>query len=289
MKNDIILNEINIREKIYFIRGMYVMLDNDLAQIYEVQTGVLNQAVKRNQERFPGYFMFPLTKKEILKSQIVISSWGGRRKPVYAFTEQGVAMLSAVLRSKTAIRVSIKIMNAFVAMRKFISANADVFHRLEKVEIKQIEHDKKFDEIFDIIQSKELIPSKGIFYDGQVFDAYKFVSDIIKSAEKSIILIDNYIDESVLILFSKRKKDVSVTILTKNITNEISLDLAKFNSQYQRITLKEFSKAHDRFLIIDDKTVYHFGASLKDLGKKWFAFTRFDKDAVRMIEKLDID
>jgi len=266
------------------------MLDTDLAELYNVETGALNQAVKRNAIRFPESFMFKLSKEEFenLKSQIVISSWGGRRDLPSVFTEQGVAMLSGVLKSDRAIRISIQIMGAFVAMRKFISSNAQMFHRLDTVEKKQVEHDKKFDQIFDAIQSKGIKLQKGIFFDGQIFDAYKFVSDIIRTADISIILIDNYIDDSVLTLFSKRNKNVQVTIFTKEISKQLSLDLTKYNLQYPPIEIKDFKQSHDRFLIIDNKEVYHFGASLKDLGKKWFAFSKFDKEAFKLLDKLGL-
>jgi hypothetical protein len=179
-------------------------------------------------------------------------------------------------------------MTAFVAMRKFISSNAQIFHRLEFVERKQIEHDKKFDELFDAIQSREITPEKGIFFDGQVFDAYRFVSDIIRTANNSIILIDNYIDDSVLTLFSKRNDNVTVKIFTKKLSKQLALDLLKYNSQYPFVDVKEFDLSHDRFLIIDNNTVYHFGASLKDLGKKWFAFSKFDKEAFKLLDKLGL-
>lgn len=291
MTNDLVLNIKNIQSKIYTIRNQQVMLDKDLAHLYNVETRALNQAVKRNIERFPIDFMFQLTDSEIelLVSQNVIPSkkyLGGYRP--YAFTEQGVSMLSGVLKSDTAVRVNIEIMRAFVAMRKFISSNAQVFQRLDTVERKIIEHDKKFEELFDAIQSKDIKPNKGIFFDGQIFDAYKFVSDIIRTANKSIILIDNYIDDTVLTLFSKRNKDVKVTIFTKEISKQLSLDLTKYNAQYPHIEVNEFKQSHDRFLIIDNKEVYHFGASLKDLGKKWFAFSKFNKDAFKIIDKLEL-
>ena len=300
----ITLNENNIRNRIYSIHGLQVLLDEDLAELYKVKIKALNQAVKRNIERFPAHFMFQLTdsefnslrsqiviinKPENLKSQIVTARWGGRRTLPYAFTEQGVAMLSGVLKSDTAIMVSIHIMDAFVSMRKFIASNADVFHRLDKVETKQVEHDKKFDQIFKAIENKDVKPEKGIFFEGQVFDAHKFVSDIIRSAKKSIILIDNYVDDSVLTLFIKMRKDAGVIIFTKEITKQLALDLNKYNSQYPPIEIREFRQAHDRFIIIDNKEVYHFGASLKDLGKKWFAFSRFDKMALRLLDRLKTD
>lgn len=283
------LDKNNIRNRIYFIRGFHVMLDEDLAELYCVETKVLNQAVKRNIERFPQNFMFQLSKNELknLRSQFVTSK-GGRRYLPYVFTEQGVAMLSGVLKSDIAIKISIQIMNAFIAMRKFLSSNGQIFNRLVVLERKNIEYDSKFEQVFDAIQNINNMPEKGIFFNGQVFDAYKFVSDLIRSASKSIILIDNYIDESVLIFFSKRNKNVSVTIFTKDISKQLLLDITKYNSQYNPIEIKEFKNSHDRFMIIDNKIVYHFGASLKDLGKKWFAFSRFDKEAFKLIEKLEL-
>ncbi|MBU1198868.1 MAG: ORF6N domain-containing protein [Nanoarchaeota archaeon] len=291
-----------IKDKIHTIRGEQVILDSDLAEMYEVKTKALNQAVKRNKERFPSDFMFILTHNEVesmvsqsvipsnkvLRSQFVTSSskHGGRRNLPYAFTEQGVSMLSAVIRSETAVKVSIQIMNAFVAMRKFIASNAGFFQRLDRVEIKQIEQDKKFEKVFEAIEAKEIKPSKGIFFDGQVFDAHKFVSDLIRKAEKRIILIDNYIDEDVLMLISKKKKDIEATIYTRKITDQLKLSLKKLNEQYKNISVKEFNKSHDRFLLIDDD-VYHFGASLKDLGKKWFAFSKFNKKALEILEKCE--
>jgi hypothetical protein len=266
----------------------------DLAELYEVPTKALNQAVKRNLARFPKYFMFQLTEKE--KNELVticdhLKKLKFSYQLPYAFTEQGVAMLSGVLRSDIAIKVSIKIMTAFIAMRKFISKNADIFARLDNVERKQIEYkldsDDKFNKIFDAIESKSFKQKKGIFFDGQIFDAYTFVSDLIRSAEKSIILIDNYVDDSVLTMLNKRKKEVIATILTKTISDQLNLDLKKYNSQYSSINIKEFTKSHDRFMIIDEKEVYNFGASLKDLGKKWFAFSKFDKESFKIFEEIE--
>ncbi|MDD4877728.1 MAG: ORF6N domain-containing protein [Candidatus Nanoarchaeia archaeon] len=281
----------SIRSRIYTIRDRQAMLDSDLAELYNVGTAALNQAVKRNAERFPGKFMFRLNEKEFqcLISQFVISKAhrGGRRKLPYAFTEQGVAMLSGILKSDIAVKMSIRIMSAFVSMRRFISANAQVFHRLDFVEKKQIEHDRKFEEVFDAIQSRGIQPEKGIFFDGQAFDAYKFVSDIVRCAEESIILIDNYVDDSVLLLLSKRSRDVNAVIYTKDVSRQLVLDLKKHNSQYPAIEIRDFRQAHDRFLIIDNKSVYHFGASLKDLGKKWFAFSKFEKEAIKLLDRLE--
>jgi len=283
-----------IKNHIFTIRGMQVMIDRDLAKMYNVETRRLNEQVRRNIERFPDEFMFQLTKKETenWKSQIAISNKEkmGIRKPPLAFTEQGVSMLSAVLKSKIAIKVSINIINAFVEMRKFLINNANLFQKLEKIERKQLTYqiktDEKFEHIFKALENKNVKPKQGIFFDGQVFDAYVFVADLIKTAKKSILLIDNYVDETILQLFTKRNKNVSVNIYTKNFTKTLNQDLKKHNSQYPKIFIKQFDKAHDRFLIIDKTIVYHFGASLKDLGKKWFAFSKMDMKAMEMIKKL---
>lgn len=197
-------------------------------------------------------------------------------------------MLSGVLKSEIAVKISIQIMNAFITIRRFLVSNALIFQRLDSVEQKQVGYDQKFEQVFDAIQSKEIKPEKGIFFDGQIFDAYKFVSDLIRTATKSIILIDNYIDDSVLTLLNKRNKDVKVVIFTKEISKQLLLDLTKYHSQYSPIEVKEFHQSHDRFLIIDNKEVYHFGASLKDLGKKGFAFSKFDKEAFSLLDKLGL-
>lgn len=283
-----------IQSRILLIRGMQVMLDRDLAEFYGVETRVLNQAVKRNIDRFPDEFMFQLTAVEVeyWKSQIVTSNREkmGLRKLPNAFTEQGVAMLAGVLNSQTAIKISIQIINAFVAMRRFIAANAQVFHRLDVIERKQIEYkaetDHKFEKILNAIEERSIKPRQGVFFDGQIFDAYQFISDLIRSAEISIVLIDNYIDDTVLTYFAKRKEKVKATILTKAIPRQLALDLIKFNEQYPPIEIKVFNHSHDRFLIIDSKTLYHFGASLKDLGKKWFAFSKMDIGVVEMLKRL---
>jgi len=279
----------NIKNMIFSFRGLQVMIDRDLAELYGVGTKVLNQAVKRNIERFPNDFRFQLSDNE--KTELVtncdrfIKLKHSSVNP-YVFTEQGVAMLSAVLRSETAIKVSIRIIKAFVEMKKFISNNAAIFQRLENVEMKQIVTDEKIDKIFKALENSSLKPKQGIFYDGQIFDAYKFVAELIKGAKKSIVLIDNYVDETILTLFSKNQK-ANVKIYTKNINKQLKLDLDKYNAQYKSIEIKKFNQAHDRFLIIDNKEVYHFGASLKDLGKKWFAFSKFDMNAIEMLGKLE--
>jgi len=196
-------------------------------------------------------------------------------------------MLSAVLRSDVAVRVSIEIMDAFVEMRRMLISNASLFHRLDKIEIKQLEADQKIEEIFKALESDKLHSEKGIFYNGQVFDAYTFVSDIIRSAESSIILLDNYVDDTVLTLLGKRKDAVTSKIYTKVISNQLRLDVQRYNSQYAPIEIETFPDAHDRFLIIDQTELYHIGASLKDLGKKWFAFSRMDIEVGRMLQILN--
>ncbi|MBN2103051.1 ORF6N domain-containing protein [bacterium] len=302
-----IVKATSIQSMIFTIRGIQVMVDSDLAKVYNVEIRRLNEQVKRNIERFPESFRFQLTEEESenLRSQIAISistellrsqiatleiGRGKHRKYLpYVFTEQGVSMLSAVLRSETAIKVSIQIINAFVEMRKFIQHNTNIFARLDSVERRQItfesETEKNFEKVFQALEAGEP-PKQGIFYDGQVYDAYSFVADLIRRAKKSLILIDNYLDDSVLTLFCKRKKGVTATIYTKTISKQLALDLKKHNEQYPPITLEIFKDAHDRFLIIDEKEIYHIGASLKDLGKKWFAFSRFESGAVEMLNKL---
>lgn len=282
-----------IEQSIVTIRGVQVMLDRDLSNFYETETRALKQAVKRNLARFPADFMFELTEDEIshLVSQSVIPSRKhlGGAKPL-AFTEQGVSALSAVLKSTRAIQINIEIMRAFVKMRQFLSHNADLFHRIDHIEKRQIvgeiKTDERFEQIFNALEDNSFKPKQGIFYDGQVFDAWKFVSDLVRSAKVSIILIDNYIDDCVLSLFSKRKKGVVVTLLTKKISQQLEQDVQKFNAQYESLSLKSFANSHDRFLIIDDKDIYHIGASLKDLGKKWFAFSKLDASSVCILDKL---
>lgn len=280
-----------IENLIYTVRGKEVMIDKDLASLYQVETKVLNKAVKRNIERFPDSFCFQLTEKEseALRFQIGTSNTGrgGRRYLAYMFTEQGVAMLSAVLRSEIAVKVSIEIMNAFVEMRKILIGNAALLSRVDKIELKQVEADRKFEEIFRALGSGKLQSEKGIFYDGQIFDAYAFVSDIIRSAQKSVVLIDNYVNDTVLTLLGKRRQSVSASIYTKGISNQLKLDLQKYNNQYLPINVYTFADAHDRFLIIDGTELYHIGASLKDLGKKWFAFSKMDSEVGKMLSLLN--
>jgi len=286
---ELFINNI-VKNKIFTIRGMQVMIDRDLAVFYEIPTKRLNEQVKRNIDRFPKVFRFQLIDSE--KNELVANCDRFEKLKYssvnpYAFTEQGVAMLSAVLRSKTAISISIQIMQAFVEMKRFLTTNAGVLQRLDKVEQKQIVSDKNFEIIFNALEDKNIKPRQGIFFDGQVFDAYKFVSDLIRSANRSIVLIDNYVDDTVLTHLSKRNKNVKIKIITKKITKQLSLDVDKFNKQFSPLEIKEFKNSHDRFIIIDKTEVYHFGASLKDLGKKWFAFSKMDIGALEILNRIN--
>lgn len=295
-KNALIVKNEDLRSKIYDIRGLKVMLDFDLAKLYDVKAIRLREQVKRNPKRFPKDFMFQLTEDEIniMVSQNAIPSksvLGGFNS--YVFTEQGIASLSSVLTNDKAIEVNIEIMRVFVEMRQFISQNGNLFQRINNIEqkqivsdIKQLDTNSKIDAIWDAIEERGIKPKQGIFYDGQVFDAYAFVSDLIKQAKQSIILIDNYIDESVLTMFLKRNKNCKLTIYTQKISKQLQLDLDKHNRQYDNVTVKIFKYAHDRFLILDNKKIYHFGASLKDLGNKIFAFSKMELSAIEMIDNL---
>ena len=277
--------ETSIASLILEIRGQQVMLDRDLAMLYGVETKALNQAVKRNIERFPDDFMFQITKEECLRSQIVTLNKGrgqNLKYMPYAFTENGIAMLSGVLKSSAAVEMNIRIMRTFTDMRRLVSHNYQLLQRIELVEHQQIEiaqhqtvSDRKMDEIFALINAKSVTPKEGIFYDGQIFDAYAFASELIKSARQRIVLVDNYIDESVLLMLAKRNEGVTAEIVTRQITGTLALDIDRHNRQYPPITIRESARYHDRFLIVDD-TVYHIGASLKDLGKKLFAFSKME-------------
>ena len=285
--------ENKVESLIQVIRGQQVMLDRDLAELYGVETRRLNEQVKRNIERFPEDFMFQLTKEEFenWKSQFATSNsivMGARKRP-YAFTEQGVAMLSGVLKSPTAVEANIRIMRAFVSMRHFMVNNVAFFQRLETIEFNQLESNKvqakilahqevqdhRIDEIFRRLDEGMYKPKQGIFFDNQIYDAYSFVSELVKSAKQRIILIDNYVDETVLTLLDKREDTVSAIIYTQQISRQLRLDVDRHNSQYPPIEISVFRRSHDRFLCIDD-TVYHVGASIKDLGKKWFAFSKME-------------
>lgn len=274
-----------IESLIKVIRGQQVMLDRDLATLYGVEVKRLNEQVKRNIKRFPKDFMFQLTKEECLRSQFATLNEGrGQHLKYmpYVFTENGVAMLSSVLRSDTAIEVNIRIMRAFTSMRHFLQNNAEVFQRLSTLEYHQLEmqqhfqeSDKRIEEVFRRLDEGNAKPKQGVFYNGKIYDAYNFVSDLIKSAKKRIILIDNYVDETVLTLLDKREDGVSAFIYTQQINRQFQLDIDRHKAQYPPINVETFRLSHDRFLCIDDD-VYHIGASIKDLGKKWFGFSRME-------------
>lgn len=291
MKNKILmLDEKQIQNKILTIRGVQVMLDRDLAELYKVETKVLNQAVKRNINRFPLSFRFQLTNQE--KLELVtncdhLNNLKYSSSIPYVFTEQGVAMLSAILRSDIAINISIQIIQAFIQMRKIIVNNSLIFQKIDKIEQKQLITEQQLEKVFQALDSYDIKPKQGIFYNGQIFDAYVFVSDLIRRAKKTIILVDNYIDETVLMLLTKRNENCTAVIYTQTITDKLKLDLQKHNIQYPEILIKEFKISHDRFLILDNEEIYHIGASLKDLGKKIFAFSKMDKENLQIIGKLD--
>lgn len=291
-KNLVIVHNKEIQSMIYTFRGRQVMLDSDLAMLYQVTTSNLNKAMKRNIARFPERFCFQLTENEYenLRFQNGISSltnnYGGRRYMPYVFTEQGIAMLSAVLKSDIAVEVSLKIMDSFVEMRKFLISNQELFSRLDKVELRQIDFgkkidsknadtDKKLEEVFDYIATTKEVKQK-IFFNGQIYDAFSLMVEIVEKAEKELILIDNYVDVNTLNILSKKKDGVNVLIVTSGKGNLTDKDIAKFNSQYPKLTVKISKDFHDRFLIIDRKEVYHIGASIKDAGKKSFGITKLE-------------
>lgn len=321
-----------IENLIHVIRGKQVMLDRDLARLYGVETRVLNQAVQRNIERFPEDFMFQLSKEEAefsrsqfvmlndgsqnLESQNVISNEDFLRSQIvtlekkdmrgkhlkylpYAFTENGVAMLSSVLRTPLAISTNIQIMRAFTASRHFWASNAQMFQRLEVIEHNQLalgahqeeiashlsENDKKLEEVFRRLDNGEAKPTQGLFFNGQIYDSYAFVCGLVKGAKQRIVLIDNYIDETVLTLLDKRAVGVTAKIYIKFFTKQLRLDIDRHNAQYAPIDVLPFQDAHDRFLCIDDE-VYHFGASIKDLGQKWFAFNKMEITTDMLLKKM---
>ena len=286
MENEILAPQIKIEDKILVIRGQHVMIDRDLAKFYGVETKVLNQAVKRNIERFPEDFMFVLTqseKEELVTNCDRFNILKHSSTSPYAFTEQGVAMLASVLKSDVAVEANIQIMRAFVAVRRFLQSNYKLFAEIDSIKKHQLEHDihliesdKRIDELFDKMDRYKIEYRQGIFFKGQIFDAYAKFESFIAEAEKEIVLIDNYVDLSVLERLTKKQKDVKVTIYTHPKTEISALDIQKFNEQYPSVTLKHTENIHDRFLIIDSKILYHIGASLKDLAKKCFGFEIMD-------------
>ena len=296
MENEVLVK--TIESQILTVRNQQIMLDRDLAELYGVETRVLNQAVKRNIDRFPERFMFQLTVDEVAnlessRSQFVILDKDSNRRGKnikylpYVFTEQGCAMLSAVLKTETAVQVSIKIMDAFVHQRHFLATNAQVFQRLDSIEHRQIESDihqketdKKVEELFTLMDKYNVNDTQGIFFQGQIFDAYSKFESFLAQAKSEIILIDGYVDLSVLDRLSKKKNRVNVIIYTDPKTKLTTQDIQKFNAQYSSLAVNFTTKIHDRFLIIDRKVLYHIGASLKDLGKKCFAFEILDSSLI---------
>ena len=271
-----------IKNLIYTIRGKQVMLDSDVARLYHYETKNINKAVKRNIDRFPEEFCFQLTEEEFqtLRFQIGTSKQneefrGGRRYLPYVFTEQGIAMLAGVLKNDIAVKVSISIIKSFIEMRNFLAVNGQLFERLTNVEYKLLEHDKKFDQVFDQLQNEENIKQR-IFFEGQIYDAYSLIIDIIKKANKKILIIDNYIDDSVLKMLTKKNKNVEVVILTSEKSNIQKIDIQKFNKEYPILKVAKTNKFHDRFIVIDNKEMYHLGASIKDLGKKCFGINKIE-------------
>ena len=292
--NLIIQNELSnedIKRLIYTIRGKQVMLDSDVAMLYHYETKNVNKAVKRNMDRFPEDFCFQLTEMEF---QNLRFQFGTLNKKVnngdvtrkylpYVFTEQGISMLSGVLKNEIAVKVSVNIMRAFVEMRKFLMINGQVFERLANMEYKLLEHDKKFNEVFNQLQLEEKIKQR-IFFDGQIWDSYSLMIDMIKKANKKIVIIDNYIDDSVLKMLAKKKNHTEVVILTSDKSNIDILDIQKFNKEYPILKVAKTNKFHDRFIVIDNEEMYHLGASIKDLGKKCFAINKIED--TEMIEKI---
>ena len=285
-KLPVIVEDREIQSMIYTFRGKQVMLDSDLAKLYQVETRIFNQTVKRNIDRFPERFRFQLTEKEYenLRSQFVISSegakHGGRRYMPYVFTEQGIAMLSSVLRSNVAVEVSIRIMDSFVEMRRFLVSNQELFSRLDRVELKQIETDKKLEQVFNYIATRTEV-KQHIFFDGQIYDAFSFIVDLIKKAQNKLVLIDNYVDTNTLNLLCKKNNGVSVLIAGSGKGSLTSKDISKFNAQYQGLLVKTRNDFHDRFMIIDDTEVYHIGASIKDAGKKSFGISKIEDEVLK--------
>jgi hypothetical protein len=287
-KMELITKE-SLQTKIFTIRGVQVMIDRDLADLYHVEVKRLNEQVKRNTERFPENFRFQLIdneKDELVANCDRFESLKHSSNNPFVFTEQGVAMLSAVLRSDIAVNVSIQIINAFVEMRKVLNNSIGLLQRMEGIERKLIESDQKFEMVFKALEQKTNLPTQGIFFEGQLFDSYVFANELIKSAKSSIILIDNYLDESTLLMLSKRNSTCKAIIYTYRISAQLQLDLTRHNQQYSTIEIKQLRTSHDRFLIIDNKHLYHIGASLKDLGKKWFAFSRIDEFLSDVLLKL---
>ena len=296
MENEIsILEENSIRSKIHVIRGQQVMLDFDLAQIYGYETKNFNRQVKNNIERFDSDFMFQLSNtemEEILRCKNFTSNWGGTRYNPYAFTEQGIYMLMTVLKGDLAVTQSKMLIRTFKEMKHFIQNNSHIFAELDNIknhllesDLHHKETDKKIKELFSLMDKYNVKETQGIFFQGQIFDAYAKFECFLAEANKEIILIDNYVDLSILQRLAKKKKNVNVIIYTDPKTKLTTQDVQTFNVQYPSLTLSFTTKTHDRFLIIDNSTIYHIGASLKDLGKKCFCFDVLDSGYIPMILK----
>lgn len=280
-----------IKDMIYTVRDQQVMLDSDLAKLYGVETKALNQAVSRNPKRFPERFCFRTTREEAegLRSQIVTlhpelgerDTWW--RYMPRVFTEQGVSMLSAVLRSDTAIDVSVRIMDAFVEMRHFIASNATMFEQIRTVELRQLEYqkstDERFERVFDYMETHEA-PNQKVFFEGQVYDAFELLVTLVQRAKREIVLVDGYVDTGTLNILAKKKPGVSATVWTHPKTSLTERDVATFNAQYPTLVVKHTTSFHDRFLILDGAEGYLIGASLKDAGKKSFAITKLEGSSI---------
>ena len=265
------------------------MLDRDLAAVYDVSTTRLNEQVSRNLRRFPETFCFYLTKEE-LKFWISQNATSkaitiGLRKPPRVFTEYGVAMVSSIINSQRAVEVSVQIIQAFVFMKKAMMQGNLLSHRLANTEQMLVFHERKIEDLYKQMEGIEL-PKHGIFFNNQIFDAYVFFSELIQKATSSITVIDNYIDHTVLLQLAKRTEGVCATIYTERIPAALRLDLEKHNAQYPAIEIHRTQHIHDRFLIIDQKELYHIGASIKDLGKKWFAFSRMDSLVSEVLRRI---
>jgi len=276
------LDEIKIENLIYNIRDKQVMLDSDVAKLYGYETKRINELVKRNIERFPEEFCFQLTKLELkkvisLRSQnaTLKSGRGEHQKYLpYVFTEHGVMMLAGMLKTDIAVEISKKIINAFVSMRHFINENKDIFKRITTIEYKMLEYDENFEKIFNALEPKK-IENQKIFFNGEIYDSYSLITDLIKEANIRIIIIDNYVDKSILDMLIYKKESVKVELVTSShyLTKT---DISKFNKQYPNLKIKYSNLFHDRFIIIDN-TLFHLGASLKDLGKRCFAINKIEK------------
>ena len=282
-KNEI--SDTEIKNLIYTIRGKQVMLDSDVAMLYKCETKYVNRVVKRNIERFPEEFCFQLTENEYesLRCQFVTLKKNGRgqhRKYFpYVFTEYGITMIAALLNSNIAVSISIRIINTFIEMRKFLMENGQLFQRLTTLEYKQLENEKNFDKVFNMLQNEKDIKQK-IFFQGQIYDAYSLIIDLIKKANFKITIIDNYIDDSILKMLTKKKKNVEVVILTSTYSNISNLDIQKFNKEYPTLKISRSNKFHDRFILIDNNELYHCGASIKDLGKKCFGINKIEDKSI---------